>query len=238
MASALSGMDLIGRLAESFLERLRQGERPLVDEYAAAHPHLADRIRDALSVLGLLEQCAVVPEGEAITRPPTGPEAPPEQLGPYRVLRELGRGGMAVVYEAEHLALRRRVALKILPGAMSRHSTALERFRREAQAAARLHHTNIVPVFEVGEDNGVWFYAMQLIPGQGLDQVLVELRRLRAGTATSPGAPSSAADLARSLIGEAKTEVVAETPTPAAGWPPSFRRSPNGPRTWCRPADD
>src|SRR5262245_12659241 len=110
-----------------------------------------------------------------------------ERLGDYRVLREVGRGGMGVVYEAEQESLGRRVALKVLPLHASRDGKALARFRREAKAAARLHHTNIVPVFEVGQDSDTCFYAMQFIAGQSLDQVVEELQRLRA-EGTSPPA--------------------------------------------------
>ncbi len=101
------------------------------------------------------------------------------QVGDYRVVREVGRGGMGVVYEAEQVSLGRRVALKVLPGHVAGDRKALMRFRREAKAAAGLHHTNIVPVFEVGRDGDVAFYAMQFIHGQGLDQVVDELRRFR-----------------------------------------------------------
>jgi serine/threonine protein kinase len=86
---------------------------------------------------------------------------------------------MGVVYEAEQVSLGRRVALKVLPGHVASDSQSLQRFRREAKAAARLHHTNIVPVFEVGRDAEVAYYAMQFISGQGLDQLIVELTRLR-----------------------------------------------------------
>ena len=86
---------------------------------------------------------------------------------------------MGVVYEAEQVSLGRRVALKVLPWQVARDRTTLERFRREARASARLHHTNIVPVFEVGQDGEVRYYAMQFIQGQSLDAVIDELRRLR-----------------------------------------------------------
>ncbi len=86
---------------------------------------------------------------------------------------------MGVVYEAEQISLGRRVALKVLPRQVSGDRMVRERFRREARAAARLHHTNIVPVFEVGQDRDVRFYAMQFIQGQGLESVITELRRLR-----------------------------------------------------------
>ena len=102
-----------------------------------------------------------------------------EQIGGYRILREIGRGGMGIVYEAEQIALGRHVALKVLPLHAAKEGSSLERFQREAKAAARLHHTNIVPVHEVGQDDDVCYYAMQFIQGQPLDQLLDELRRLR-----------------------------------------------------------
>ena len=98
---------------------------------------------------------------------------------------------MGVVYEAEQVSLGRRVALKVLPGHLAGDRMALERFRREAKAAARLHHTNIVPVFEVGQAGDTAYYAMQFIQGQGLDQIIDELVRLRDSDgnakAVSPG---------------------------------------------------
>ena len=100
---------------------------------------------------------------------------------------------MGVVYEAEQVSLGRRVALKVLPGHLAGDGTASERFRREAKAAARLHHTNIVPVFEVGRDGEVAYYAMQFIRGQGLDQIVEELRRLR-----EPGREADGHEPARS----------------------------------------
>ena len=86
---------------------------------------------------------------------------------------------MGVVYEAEQVSLGRRVALKVLPRQVSSDLKMLARFRREARSAAQLHHTNIVPVFEVGKDGEVSYYAMQFIQGQGLDTVIDELRRLK-----------------------------------------------------------
>jgi serine/threonine-protein kinase len=103
------------------------------------------------------------------------------QVGDYRILREVGRGGMGVVFEAEQVSLGRRVALKVLPRHVAADRTALERFHREARAAARLHHTNIVPVFEVGRDRDVVYYAMQFIEGHGLDVVVRAVARLRVG---------------------------------------------------------
>jgi serine/threonine protein kinase/Tfp pilus assembly protein PilF len=95
-----------------------------------------------------------------------------KRLGDFELLRELGRGGMGVVYAARQVSLDRRVALKVLPPAMGLTSQAKQRFQREARAAAKLHHTNIVPVHAVGEHEGHHFYAMELIEGQSLDHVL------------------------------------------------------------------
>jgi serine/threonine protein kinase len=105
------------------------------------------------------------------------------QLGDYKLVREVGRGGMGVVYEAEQISLRRRVALKILPFAGGVDARQLQRFRNEAEAAAHLHHSHIVPVFAVGCERGVHFYAMQFIEGQSLAAVVADLSApLRAAT--------------------------------------------------------
>ena len=97
------------------------------------------------------------------------PVADPESLGPYRIVRRVGVGGMGVVYEAIHTGLDKRVALKVLPREMA--ANRLDRFLREARTAAALHHTNIVPVFDVGQVDGVPYYAMQFIDGQPLGRV-------------------------------------------------------------------
>jgi eukaryotic-like serine/threonine-protein kinase len=112
-----------------------------------------------------------------------------KQLGDFRIIREIGRGGMGVVYEAEQVSLGRKVALKVLPQQALAGSSNLQRFRLEARAAARLHYTNIVPVFGVGEQNGLHYYAMQFIAGEGLDVVF---SKLRAGASSEPTVTVSA----------------------------------------------
>ena len=108
------------------------------------------------------------------------------RFGPYRVVHEIGRGGMGVVYEALQLSLGRRVALKILPLAAALDRKHLQRFKNEAQAAAQLHHTNIVPVYAVGSERGVHYYSMQLIEGYSLAD-LIEHRRQLLGKSISRG---------------------------------------------------
>src|SRR5262249_42173939 len=93
------------------------------------------------------------------------------------IIREVGRGGMGVVYEAMQLSLGRRVALKVLPFAATLDPRHLQRFQSEAHAAAQLHHTNIVPVFSIGSERGVHFYSMQFIEGQSLAEVILELKQ-------------------------------------------------------------
>jgi serine/threonine protein kinase/WD40 repeat protein len=179
---------LLDDLAAEFAARYRKGERPPLQEYIDRHPDLADEIRELFPAMVQIEQ---VKEGNGPVagRPPAGVSPNGNRVGDYQVVREVGRGGMGVVYEAQQLSLGRRVALKILPLHAARDGKALERFQREAKAAAKLHHTNIVPVFEVGRDGDTCFYAMQFIPGQPLDQVIDELRRLRAEKSAPGQAP-------------------------------------------------
>ena len=111
-------------------------------------------------------------------------------LGDYRLLREVGRGGMGVVYEAVQESLGRHVALKVLFQNGRLAPTQVERFQLEARSAARLHHANIVPVYGVGEYQGMHYYAMQFIQGHALDEILDDLRRLR-GLVKGTAAPCS-----------------------------------------------
>jgi serine/threonine protein kinase/tetratricopeptide (TPR) repeat protein len=103
-----------------------------------------------------------------------------KKIGDFELLREIGRGGMGVVYEARQISLDRRVAVKLLPFAAVLDAKQIARFKHEAQAAAQLHHPNIVPVFAIGVDRGVHYYAMQYIDGQPLDRAIEELRGKRS----------------------------------------------------------
>jgi WD40 repeat protein/serine/threonine protein kinase len=192
MGESTSGPDLFNVLADEFAERYRRGERPPLSEYAEKYPELAEQIHELFPALVAIEQFGSGADqaiGLTAPRPETaGPI--PERLGDYRILREIARGGMGIVYEAVQESLGRHVALKVLPQYRLHDPNQLERFQREARAAAMLHHTNIVPVFGVGEHNGVHHYAMQYIQGQGLDAVLREVKRLRGFKPAEP-APSS-----------------------------------------------
>jgi serine/threonine protein kinase len=127
-----------------------------------------------LDALDLFQSAA--PRVHSLGRPVSADSPPAEPLGDYRIVRELGRGGMGVVYEAVQMSLGRRVALKVLPFAAALDAKQLQRFKHEAQAAAQLHHTNIVPVYAVGCERGVHYYAMQLIEGQNLAELIAQMR--------------------------------------------------------------
>jgi serine/threonine protein kinase/WD40 repeat protein len=171
--------EIVLELAEEFLERYRKGERPTLREYIERRPDLAAEIREVFPAMAMLENIAVADESLADQAGGAAPAPTLQQLGDFRIIRAIGKGGMGAVYEAEQISLGRHVALKVLPHQAIADAKTRKRFEREARAAARLHHTNIVPVFGVGEHEGLPYYAMQFIQGLGLDIVLEELKRLK-----------------------------------------------------------
>jgi serine/threonine protein kinase len=181
-------------IADEFAARCRKGETPSISEYAQRFPEHAQQIRELFPSVALLEQLGSRADG-ADSNPRTrsqGSLPPHHRIGDFEVLREIGRGGMGVVYEAVQQSLHRRVALKVLNTVCVHSDNQAKRFEREARAAAQLHHTNIVPVFGVGDQDGLRYYVMQRIDGLGLDAVILELTR-RARTPQLP-APAKGAD--------------------------------------------
>ena len=165
---ATTPRDPLDLLVEQFLAR-RRGEPQLsATAFAHAHPEHAAALLDLLPTIVALEQhkrdrASSGSSGRRVAVPQL------DRLGDFRIVREIGRGGMGVVFEAMQESLGRKVALKVLPQSGLLTGNQLERFRREAQIAAQLHHSNIVPVFGSGESDGYHWYAMQFIDGQGLD---------------------------------------------------------------------
>jgi len=184
MSVSESRSEVVLALAEEFLDRYRKGERPSLREYIDRHPEFAGEIREVFPAMAMMENIALA-EDSLAGEPSPADARPPEldQIGDYRIIREVGHGGMGIVYEAEQVSLGRHVALKVLPQRMLLDPKYKRRFEREARSAAKLHHTNIVPVFGVGEHEGLPYYVMQFIQGLGLDEVLEELRRVQAGNA-------------------------------------------------------
>jgi WD40 repeat protein len=178
-----------GRLVELFeewKERYRRGEDASPESLGEGDPPWVEALRERIErqkrLYALLRPSSSEPGATGAVLSAARGKLP--TIPGFRIIREVGRGGMGIVYEAEQESLGRRVALKILPDDRLADPQQVRRFEREARSAARLHHTNIVPVFGVGEHDGTHFYVMQFIQGQGLDAVLEELRRLRQDRTT------------------------------------------------------
>ena len=178
----------LARVLDDYLAAIESGEAIDPEALIAAHPEIADRLRACLSVLRVASRVEVGADLGAAIDPSVD-----ARLGDFRILRMIGRGGMGIVFEAEQLSLHRRVALKVLPFAAALDPQQLRRFQIEAQAAAQLHHTNIVPIFSVGCERGVHYYAMQFIEGQSLASLIDDLRRLSQSESPSTASCASLA---------------------------------------------
>jgi WD40 repeat protein/serine/threonine protein kinase len=219
---------MIGAVQE-YLAEVEAGRRPDRQTFLARHPEIATALGECLDGLEFMRAAAPrlqAPDpGQAATAASLALE-PEGALGDFRLVREIGRGGMGVVYEAVQISLGRRVALKVLPFATAMDPKQLQRFKNEAQAAAHLQHTNIVPVHYVGCERGVHFYAMQYIEGQTLAALIRDLRGLVGGGA-------AAACVSRSENGNGRETQAAKEPVtvprmagttlPATSGPAYFR---------------
>ena len=222
---------------EKYLAAIEAGEKPNRQAYLARHAEIAGALAECLDGLEALQaasssgRSSSAAGSEAGTSADLQPEAP---LGDFRIVREIGRGGMGVVYESVQMSLGRRVALKVLPFAAALDAKQLQRFKNEAQAAAQLHHTNIVPVYAVGVERGVHFYAMQLIEGQNLAGLIEDLRgrtapagvvgpREREADATGPY--TSLSPPVRTPATETRLNMSAQLSTQRSGGSPEFFRA-------------
>lgn len=200
------------QIARQFLEELEAGHKPKIEDYLKRYPNIDESLAEYLEGVEMVHNA-----GQAV-RPPKvsdpiqnvthflNEEAKP--LGDFQIVRQIGRGGMGVVYEAIQLSLGRRVALKVLPFAAALDNRQLQRFKTEAHAAAQLHHNHIVPVYAVGAERGLHFYAMQLIEGQTLDCLIKELRGESVATAqdsTTEGTVPNAKISTQSLTQPSRT---------------------------------
>ena len=198
---------MLEELIEVAARRIQAGEAIDVDQLAADHPVWAETIRAALAAMAGLAEFG---QGLAHNGPaPDMREDGRSAFGDFRIIREVDRGGMGVVYEAEQVSLSRRVALKILPLAAALDARALRRFQLEAQVVGLLQHPRIVPVHAVGTFDGVPYFAMQFIEGCSLAWLIAELRAglsaggrreaVREGAGSASGGNSSG-DLAAGLL--------------------------------------
>jgi serine/threonine protein kinase len=173
-----AGTEKLADVLEFLTGRALAGKEIDLDALAREYPAYADELRGLAPAVRMMVDLA---------RPADpGPAGSVGELGDYRLIREVGRGGMGVVYEAEQVSLNRRVAVKVLPFAAALDARQLQRFKHEARAAALLHHGNIVPIYAVGSDLGVHYYAMQLIDGRSLAEIIADRRARSCRRADAP----------------------------------------------------
>jgi serine/threonine protein kinase/Flp pilus assembly protein TadD len=220
---------VIGAVQE-YLAELEAGRRPDRQQFLDRYPGIADALAECLDALEFMHTAApsAWPVGDS-PQPSAATLYAGTPLGDFRILREIGRGGMGVVYEAEQVSLGRHVALKVLPFAATLDPRQLQRFKNEAQAAAHLHHTNIVPVHYVGCERGVHFYAMQHIDGQSLAALIRELRLLDGVPAAAEGSSAGGALALTSLPGPAGPHSPPAETTPGAAAALATERSTKHP---------
>ena len=205
--------ELLEQVVERFTQEVRAGSNPDVDQWVQDHPHLSDELSDLLSSVAMIEGLKNFSPTTSHPQSRFADVEIPDYLGEYKIVREIGRGGMGIVLEAVHETLGRRVAIKVMvPGAMTT-SSHLERFHREAVAAASLHHTNIVSVFGAGEDQGFQFYVMEFVDGQSISQMLKN--RVSENQETSEfRSPSSSGSIAETAADESQTIGLQYSPDP------------------------
>jgi serine/threonine protein kinase len=174
---AAPAVDSMAGALEQYLAAAEAGTAPPREEFLARYPELAEDLDACLAALRFIGQAAAAPRSVADMAAVPVAEPPLGQLGDFRLVREVGRGGMGVVYEAEQISLGRRVALKVLPFAATLDPRQLQRFHNEARAAAALDHPHIVHVHAVGCERAVHFYAMQYIEGRTLAALIAALRQ-------------------------------------------------------------
>ncbi|MHC4342620.1 MAG: serine/threonine-protein kinase, partial [Planctomycetota bacterium] len=175
---------LLFEVLNRYLADVDAGQAPDRDQLLDEYPDLRERLTVCLDSLEFIRKTERSPRVELAEEVPGG------TIGDYRILREVGRGGMGVVYEAEQISLQRRVALKMLPFAGVLDPRHLLRFRNEALAAAALNHPHVVPVYSVGQDRGIHHYAMQFIDGISVADII---RTLKNGGGAKLSGSSSAA---------------------------------------------
>ncbi len=172
MAQDIDQIEL-DRIAEEFSCAIRRGECPSIDAFLQSNSDPSGQLRELLESVALIEE---LKRKSIANEPAKQSSLNIKQLDDYTIVREIGRGGMGVVFEAIHQSLGRRVAVKVLAHHLLDDTKHLARFRREARAAARLRHSNIVPVYGVGESENHHYYVMDLIDGMSLKDWLARLR--------------------------------------------------------------
>jgi len=220
-APCRSSDEVFEQVLEEITARIQAGHLIDLNACVAKHPEYAERLGrllPAMQVLVAFGNSQSVTENE--TTPTESISAVSGVLGDFRIIREIGRGGMGVVYEADQISIGRPVALKVLPFASMLDERRLARFRNEVRAAGQLHHTNIVPVYAVGSDRGVHFYAMQLVNGQSLAEIIAAMKPGRSPSGA--GAAKSASHAHKTAAGDT---AIAALPTLRSSGSAAFFRN-------------
>jgi serine/threonine protein kinase/WD40 repeat protein len=213
----------LARVDEIVTEELRlqkPGKSIDISAVARRHPDVAKEIRAALKGAQKITRVAKETEGER--------EPLPSAIEGFEMVRVLGRGGMGVVVEAQDIKLDRRVAIKVLPRLVSENAEYVARFKREAHAAARLEHPNVIPIFGVGEADGQAYIAMKLVDGHGLDTIVSEIKREESAVRgevprSYPAGPGSSSGSGSAATGRRVALQIASErlERPEHGWDPS-----------------
>lgn len=204
--------ELIDSILDEALQRTRRGELVQVEDYCLEYPDLADELRLLLPAMAVLEKPIQIAASREV---PT-----PSKIADYEIIRQIGRGGMGIVYEAIQRPLGRRVALKVISASGLHEKTSVDRFRREAETVARMHHTNIIPVFDFGESSGSAYYAMQLIQGINLRQLLCFEHEPVGPWPASTGQRQRAVEVPTAAVSAGSTNLnLLPTPVPSSAPP-------------------
>lgn len=177
---------LVGRVVDEYFLALEAGKRPQLGDFVRRYPEIADVLTTVIPAMQTSEPAEKNVLGER--------SEDERLLGDFRILRQIGRGGMGVVYQAEQISMRRHVALKVLPLAGLLDEPKILRFQSEVRAVASLDHPNIVSVYSVGEERGTHYFAMQLISGSSLAEVIRAIRHVRDGESREEEAVSQIAN--------------------------------------------
>jgi serine/threonine protein kinase len=214
-----SGSRVLAELVEQVSQRIEAGELVDLEAYCRDYPEQAEQLRQLVPALQVLNDLSGHPPVIPRTDGPADSAAlaAAGTLGDFRIVREVGRGGMGVVYEAEQISMGRRVALKVLPFAAVMDPRHLQRFKNEARAAGSLQHPHIVPVHFVGGERGVHYFAMQFIEGQTLAALIQQLRQLAVPdertTAYPPPDGAGKPDAATEPVARQSTLAASVSPT-------------------------